>query len=942
MLSPERRAIAAWVMLFLAPAGARLATAEEASVAPDALRCEYLIDPAAIGAVQPRLSWLLAPVRPGARGLKQTAYQVLVASSVEALAGDRGDLWDSGRVESGQMNQVAYAGKALASRQRAHWKVRVWDQDGRASAWSAPATWRMGLLHEGDWGEAKWIGDATPAPEGYEPLPAPLLRKTFACGGSGEKVRCATVYVTALGLYELRINGRRVGDHLLAPEWTDYHKRIQYQAYDVTGLIRAGENAVGLMLGDGWYAGKVGLAGIVPNGPPRAIYGRQPRALLRLEVEMADGATLAVVSDGTWQGTLEGPVRAADLLDGETYDARREIEGWDTVECRGGAWAPVRVFDAPPGRLAAQPNEPIRVTREIRPVAVSEPKPGVHVFDLGQNMVGWCRLTARGTAGTTVTLRHAEVLNPDGTIYTANLRGAAQTDRYTFHGGGGEETYEPRFTYHGFRYVEVAGLSEKPGLDALTGRVLHSAAREVGAFECSEPLLNKLWQNILWTQRANLHSTPTDCPQRDERCGWMGDILAFAPTACFNMDMAAFFTKWIPDTRDAQAADGRFADFSPQPFDPNARFSGVPAWGDAGVFVPWTAYQHYGDLRLLAEQYDAATRWVEFIRAKNPDLLWTNARGNDYGDWLNADTLKLAGWPTRGAEMPKHVFATAFFARSAQIVAELARVLGKRSESEKYERLAADIRAAFCAAYVKPDGSIEGDTQAGYAIALNFNLLPASLQAAAAERMVERFKPYDGQISTGFHSTVPLMLELSRRGHNHEAYRLALNRRMPSWGYAIEHGATTIWERWDGYVEGRGFQDPGMNSFSHYAIGSVGEWLYTVVLGINPDPAAPGFERVIIRPRPGPGVSWARGAHDSIRGRIAVEWRVEGQRFALAISVPPNVQATVYVPAADAGSVREGGVPAARAAGVEFVGYEAGAAVYRVGSGSYTFDAKQP
>ncbi len=734
---------------------------------------------------------------------------------------------------------------------------------------------------------------------------------------------------------------------MLAPEWTDYRKRIQYQTYDVTPLLKNGDNIVGLMLGDGWYAGKIGLTGIVPKGPPRAIYGRQARALLRLEIELSDGTSQVVVSDGSWQSTLEGPLRVADLLDGETYDARREIDNWSRVDCKFVKWTAVKVFEDSKAQLVAQPNEPIRATRDIIPIALSEPKPGVYVFDMGQNMVGWCRLHLNNFPASqdpqTITLRHAEMLNPDGTIYTANLRGAAQTDRFIPRGGG-QQTYEPRFTYHGFRYVEVTGLKEKPPADALTGRVLHSAAGEVGTFECSEPLLNKLWQNILWTQRANLHSTPTDCPQRDERCGWMGDILAFAPTACFNMDMAAFFTKWIPDTRDAQADDGRYPDFAPHPFEPNVRFSGVPAWGDAGVFVPWTAYEYYGDKRLLAEQYESAVRWIEWIRSKNPDLLWKNNRHNDYGDWLNADTLKLQGWPAKGAEVPKDVFATAFFARSTHLVSRMAQALGKTSDAEKYAMLAAEIRAAFAKAYLSNDGKMQGDTQAGYAIALNFDLLPLQLRGKAVQHMIDRFRPYDGQISTGFHSTVPLMLELSRRGRNDEAYRLVLNRKMPSWGYQIDHGATTIWERWDGWVEGRGFQDPGMNSFAHYAIGSVGEWLNKIVLGINPDPAGPGFEKFIIHPRPGPGVTWARGSYDSIRGKIAVDWKQEGRAFTLRLEVPANTIATVHLQASDVTKVTEGGKPIGREQGVDgvsFLRHEDGEVVLRVESGKYSFEAQK-
>lgn len=905
---------------------------------PTQLRCEYLAAPKGIDALQPRLSWVLTPRDEAARGLVQTAYQVLVADAPETLAKDAGNLWDSGKVAGNQTNQIVYAGQPLYARQVVYWKVRAWDSAGQPSAWSTPASWSMGLLQPADWGEAKWIGDATPAPEGYDPLPAPVLRKVFACDAPA--VKRATAYVTALGVYELWLNGRRVGDHLLAPEWTDYRQRVQYQTYDVTKQVQGGDNTVTALIGDGWYAGKIGLTMIVPGGPPRAIYGRQPALLLRLDIERSDGTTQTIVSDGTWESTLAGPVRVGDLLDGETYDAQRTAPGADPTRVADG-WQAVAVRTAPTAKLVAQPNEPIGVTGELTPVAITTPKPDIHIFDLGQNMVGWCRLTTQGPAGTTVTLRHGEMLNPDGTLYTTNLRGAAQTDRYTLRGAG-TEVFEPHFTYHGFRYVEVTGLAEKPTLATLLGRAFHSAAPDVGTFECSAPLLNKLWQNIFWTQRDNLHSTPTDCPQRDERCGWMGDILAFAPTACSNMDMAAFYTKWLRDTRDAQATDGRFADFSPQPYDPNVRFSGVPAWGDAGVFVPWVAYVYYGDERALAEQFDAAARWIEYIHRQNPDLLWKQGRGNDYGDWLNADTLKLEGWPTKGAEMPKEVFATAFFARSTQIVADMARVLGKTEAAQKYEQLAGDIRKAFNAAYVQPDGQIAGDTQAGYALALQFGLLPEKLQAAATQRMVGCFERYDGQISTGFHSTAPLMLQLSARGQNDAAYRLVQNRKMPSWGYAIDQGATTIWERWDGYVAGRGFQDPGMNSFAHYALGSVGQWFYEVVLGICPDPNAPGFAHFVIHPRPGPGLTWAKGSYASIRGPIASEWRLDGKALTLTIAVPPNTTATVYVPAVDAERVTESGKPARETAGVKHLRYDDGAAVYDVGSGRYVFKAVLP
>jgi alpha-L-rhamnosidase len=671
---------------------------------------------------------------------------------------------------------------------------------------------------------------------------------------------------------------------------------------------------------------------------PRNIYGGHPRLLAQLEVELANGKTQRIVTDRSWRTTREGPIRASDILDGEAYDARREMPGWDRVGFDDRSWQTAEVATNIKTQLVAQPNEPIRVTAEITPVAVTEPKPGVYVFDIGQNMVGWCRLKAQGAAGTTIQLRHAEMLNDDGTVYTDNLRAAKQTDTFTLRGGG-VETFEPHFTYHGFRYVEVTGLASKPRLDSITGRAFRSAMTESGTFECSDPMLNKLWQNILWTQRDNMHSIPTDCPQRDERLGWMGDIQIFVGTGIFNMDMAAFFTKWLRDVRDAQADDGRFADFSPHPFGRNERFTGVPGWGDAGVVVPWRMWQSYGDKRVLAESFESAKRWVEFIRRNNPDLLWKNKRGNDYGDWLNADTLIYEGFPRKGGQVPKEVFATMMFAYATDLLSRMAAVLGKADEGKKYSMLFSDIKAAFNKAYVDADGHIQGDTQAGYSLALHFDLLPEKMREPAVKHMLEGIARYNGHMSTGFHSTYRMMLELTREGHNDIAYQLINHRTFPSWGYTIENGATTIWERWDGYVKGRGFQNKGMNSFNHYAIGAVGEWMYRVILGINNDDEHPGYEHFVIRPRPGGGLKWAKGSYDSIRGKIEVSWRIADGKSKLDITVPANTTATVYVPAKKAESVMESGKAGGRIEGIRFLRMEDGAAVFRVESGKYSFEA---
>jgi alpha-L-rhamnosidase len=899
---------------------------------PAALRVEYLANPLAVDAEQPRLTWEFGPQN--VRGARQTARRILAASRADILAAGRGDVWDSGKVASAESVNVPWGGRPLRSRERIHWKVQAWDERDRPGPWSSPAEWTMGLLEASDW-SARWIRDTAPS---VGDVSATYLRREFTLARPAVR---AIVHVSALGLYELRINGRRVGDRQLAPEWTDYTTRVQYQAYDVTPMLRQGGNVVAATVADGWYAGGVGLAAMLVK-KNRNIYGTTPSLLFELEVQHEGAPATKVVSDGSWRAARTGPVRSADILNGETYDARREMPGWDAIGFDASSWHPVEAGEpaAAGPRLVAQPNEAIRITEDLKPIRLTEPKPGVFVFDLGQNMVGWCRLAVRGKAGATVRLRHAEMLDDAGLIYTENLRGALQTDTYMLRGAAGG-SFEPQFTYHGFRYVEVTGDVERPRLEDLVGRAVHSAVTPAGAFESSDPLLNQLWKNIVWTQRDNMHAVPTDCPQRDERLGWMGDILVFAQTAIYNFDMAAFLKKWVVDVRDAQADDGRFPDFAPHPFGKNERFTGAPGWGDAGVVVPWRAYENYGDTQILADHFDAAVRWIEFIRRENPGLLWTKKRGNDYGDWLSGDTLVAEGWPKKGAEVPKEVFATAMFAHSTDLVARMARVLGKDAEAKKYGDLFDRIKAAFNSAYVDGEGRIKGDTQAGYALALYLDLLPEAVRPAAVRRMVAGIDAYKGHMSTGFHSTYRMMMELTRAGRTDLAYRLALERTFPSWGYSIDNGATTIWERWDGYVKGRGFQDKGMNSFNHYAIGAVGEWMYRVVLGINADPAQPGWARVVIRPRPGGGLTWAKGSYHSIRGRVDVGWRQpSADAFSLDVTIPPGVTATIYVPARDAARVSEGDGPAARAAGVTFVRMDDGAAVFEVGSGQYRFAVK--
>ncbi|MBP7049737.1 MAG: family 78 glycoside hydrolase catalytic domain [Phycisphaerae bacterium] len=779
------------------------------------------------------------------------------------------------------------------------------------------------------WSKAKLVdGRAKADAGGVELRPATMMRKSFTVDGP---VRRATAYVTGLGLYELHLNGKRVGDHILAPEYTVYDKRVQYQTFDVTDLLVSGDNALGALLGDGWYAGRF-FGSPAPSDRP---FHGQRGLILRLDIELTGGKTQTIVTDGSWRCTSDGPIRSDSIYDGEVYDARKEMPGWDRSGFDDSRWHAVHIVqDLARVNLVWQRNEPIRVVQERKPVNATEPKPGVHVFDLGQNMVGWCRLKVRGPAGSTVRLRHAEMLNDDGTIYTDNIRGADQMETYTKRTDG-EEVYEPRFTYHGFRYVELTGVSYRPTAADIVGRVFYSAAPDAGQFECSNELVNQIMHMIVWVQRGNMHSIPTDCPQRNERAGWMGDIQAFGQTAIFNMDMAGFFSKWIPDVRDSQAKDGRYPNFAPMYEDTWS--GGTPAWADAGTVVPWRMYENYADTRLLEEHFESARRWVDFVHSKNPNMLWENELGSKYNDWLNGDTIIMNGWPRTGGAVPPHVLATAFFAHSTEIVAKMAAVIGRKDEALKYARMFEDIKTAFNKKYVNADGRIEGDTQAGYALALNFNLLPAGLRPNAAQHMVEGFKRYDAHMSTGIQTTHRLMLELTRNGYNDEAYRLLCLRTFPSWGFMVEQGATTIWERWDGYVKGRGFQNAGMNSFNHWALGSVGEWMWRNIIGINPDEEYPAYKRFTIRPRPGGGLEWAKGTYESIRGPIAIDWRIADGVFTLNATVPANTTATVYLPTTNPESVTEGGNEPAQAKGITFLRVEDGNAVFAVESGRYVF-----
>lgn len=900
--------------------------------APYHLRCEYEATPLGFGDRHPRLSWWLSDPTT-ARGAAQIAYQILVASSDTALDGDDGDVWDSDRVESDQSVFVPYGGPALESGTRYWWKVRFWNAGGKASEWSEPSWFETGLLDAGAW-SAQWIGSHHVGGRDVA-QPAPHLRKAFELARAPAAAR---LHITALGLYEASINGRAVGKHVLTPGWTDYNKRVLVQAYDVTEHLASGENVLGAILGDGWYCGNVG-----PR--QRQYYGDRPKLLAQLEIRYDDGSSETITSDSSWKASA-GPILASDLLMGETYDARYEMPGWDAPGFDDGAWQPVAVFDAP--EIELTPNIGPRVARieTVAAKSVKKLKRNTFIYDFGQNLVGWVRLRMKGQPGETAVLRHAEVLNPDGTLYLENLRRARATDHYTF-GGDGEVIWEPRFTFHGFRFVELTfssgnawggdhGLAEGAGAtEAVEAVVLHSDMPVTGGFECSHALVNQLQSNILWGQKGNFLEVPTDCPQRDERLGWTGDIQVFIGTACFNMDVAGFMAKWLQDLDDAQQEDGAYPIVAPDIL-LNRGANGSAAWADAGLICPWIVYQSYGDARILERYYDSMKRFVEYLRAEaGPSHV--RPKGG-FGDWLSI-----------GAYTPLDVIGTAYFARSAELMSRIAAVLGREDDAKVYRDVFENVCEAFCREFVTESGRIIGDSQTAYVLALRFNLLPEALRPAAMQHLLDDIDhgrstdwPYParhGQISTGFVGCKHINLALSENGRTDVAYKLLLNEDYPSWLFTVLNGATTMWERWDGWTPHKGFQNPGMNSFNHYAFGAVGEWMYKHAAGLGQAEESSGYKHLVVRPQVGGGMTHAEASLQTPYGPARSSWRTEGDRLMLDVSVPPNTRATVFVPSASTADVTESGKPLEKADGVSITRVEDRMVVCDVAGGDYQFVA---
>jgi len=843
-------------------------------------------------------------------------------------------LWDTGRLLSEQSVNVSYGGPVLVSQQRYYWRVRVWDKLGRASAWSEPAFWEMGLLHPSDW-KANWITPDWMTEKWDEyPTKSPMLRKAFQLD---KKIVLARLYATSLGLYEMQINGKVVGDQVLAPGWTEYDARLNYETYDVTKMLRTGENAMGAMIGDGWFRGHLGWTSATSHD----IYGSRLALLAQLQITYADGSTEVVGTDNTWKAST-GPIISSEIYDGETYDARLEKTGWSQPGYDDHTWSSTLLLDHSKAILVAPKGPAMRRMMEIKPLGILHTPSGETVFDMGQNIAGWVRLKVKGPAGATVTLRHGEVLDKDGNLYLENLRRAKQTVTYTLKGGD-EETYEPHFTYQGFRYVGVKGYPGELTLDSITGVVLYADMEQTGEWESSDGRLNRLQQNIIWSQRGNFLAIPSDCPQRDERLGWTADVQMFAPAASFNYNVDGFLAGWLRDLAADQKPDGDLPNTIPdwRHIRLESFSESRSGWGDSSVIVPWTLYLSFGDKRVLEDQYPSMKKWVEWLRSRNPDLIVHNPM-NQHGDWLAYASPSATVNEYPGATTGLDLAATAYFAHSADLLAQVAAVLGKQEDVKTYRTLFEQIKATWDHEFVTPAGRVGENTQTAYTLALAFNLLPAEMRKEAAGRLADNRIPGDYEtkayhLTTGLMGTPLITFALSDGGEVDTAYKLLEQDTYPSWLWPITMGATTMWERWDAQKADGTMQDLNMNSFNHYARGAIGDWMYRVVAGIDLDPADPGYHHVLIRPQPGGQLLFVRAKLETGYGEIASSWEVTGDSLRVTVKVPPNTHATVRLPSALLSDVKEGSQSITGNRSISNPHQDGQEVAFDVGSGTYVF-----
>lgn len=843
------------------------------------LTCEYLTNPLSIDVTAPRLSWQISSTE---NNLLQSAYEIRVASDPKLL--QKPDLWSGNKVESAQSVNISYQGKALQSGQKAYWQVRVWTSDGKRTDWSTPASFETGLMQASDW-KASWITLADERSD-KKSKPAQYFRKEFSIA---KTIKNARIYITSLGLYQLYINGQKVSTDLFTPGWTSYNKRLQYQVYDVTALLQQ-SNAVAAVVSDGWYRGHIGF------GHQHNFYGKQLALLAQMRIDYTDGSSETIVTDKSWKVTNNGPITSSDIYNGERYDANKELTNWNKAGYNASAWDNAGVINHTYNTLVATRSVPVRATTEIKAIKKIITPKGEIVYDFGQNMVGWVRAKLKGNKGDTITLRFAEVLDKAGNFYTDNLRNAESTDTYILKGDA-NETFEPKFTFHGFRYLQVSGNSASLPAENFTGIVVHSDMAPTGTFSCSDSLINQLQHNIQWGQRGNFLDVPTDCPQRDERLGWTGDAQVFSMTAAYNFNVATFFSKWMEDLSADQYADGRVPHVIP---DVIGNQGGSTAWADVSVIIPWNMYLVYNDKQILEKQYSSMKKWIEYMknRAGN-DCIWTG--DYHFGDWL-AFATPWSDYP--GATTEKDLIATAYFCYSTSLFSKIAEITGHKDDASTYSALANKIKAAFCQEYVTPNGRLVSHTQTAYLLAIAFDLLPDNMKHKAATYLSEDVEKF-GHLTTGFVGTPLLCSTLSAINRDDLAFRLLMNKNYPSWLYPVLKGATTIWERWDGIKPDGSFQDVGMNSFNHYAYGAIGDWLYRHVAGIDIDENQPGYKHFKLAPHVGKGeLTKVSSKLETIYGQIVSAWTIDKDKFIYTIEIPANTTATVTLPYARVADVK--------------------------------------
>ncbi len=880
------------------------------------LLCNNLSNPTGTSISGLQFSWQLQSDK---RNITQTAYEIKVAGDLSHLSKQKKLEWNSGKILSDESVHINYKGSELQPAKKYFWQVRVWDNNNKPSAWSSPAFFQT-ALNKDDW-EAKWI---TPGFTDTVGQPSPMFRKQFT---ADKKIRSAAIFITAHGLYEAQINGNRVGEDYFTPGWTSYNKRLQYQEYDVTGLVKQGSNAIGVTLGDGWYRGHLAW------DDNKNIYGKDISLLLQLMITYEDGTSQTIVSDESWKSTT-GSIRSSSIYDGETIDARLKKTGWTNPGYDDSKWSGVKVENFPNDNLVTTINEPAKKHETFKPVKIITTPNGEKVIDFGQNLVGWVMLKVRGNEGDTIIIKHAEVLDKEGNFYTANLRAAKTTSTYILNGKG-EEFFEPHFTYYGFRYIKVEGIKGNLNPADFTAVAIYADMKETGTFTSSDSLINQLQHNIQWGQKGNFLDVPTDCPQRDERLGWTGDAQVFSRTASFNMNVNNFFDKWMKDVAADQLANGSVPFVIPNVLGKDA--AGSAGWSDVATIIPWNMYLAYGDKKILENQYPSMKAWVEYIHHQSHNDLWNT--GFNFGDWLfyRPDDDNDG----RSAVTDKYLIAQCFYAHSTQLLINTAKVLGKTEDAETYSALLKKIKDAFLKEYVTPNGRLVSGTQTAYVLALNFDMLPENLRKQATERLVENIKSYGNHLTTGFLGTPYLCEVLTRFGYDDIAYQLLLQKTYPSWLYPVTMGATTIWERWDGQKPDGTFENPGMNSFNHYAYGAIGDWMYRKMAGIDTYEDGPGYKHIKIKPHIGGGFTYASASLDTYYGKVANSWKVENGKLLMEVEIPANTTATIFLPAKNAEGIKESGKELSQVNDIKVKGAEDGYVVMELGSGVYHFEAEK-